>query len=88
MVDIGGGTTDIAVISLGGAVVTDSIKVAGDMFDDSIIRYMRKNYNLLIGDRTAERMKINIGSAIPVKRMWLWRLRAETSSPVFQEPSP
>lgn len=67
VVDIGGGTTDIAVISLGGAVVTDSIKVAGDMFDDSIIRYMRKNYNLLIGDRTAERMKINIGSAIPRK---------------------
>ena len=67
VVDIGGGTTDIAVISLGGAVVTDSIKVAGDTFDDSIIRYMRKNYNLLIGDRTAERMKINIGSAIPRK---------------------
>ena len=67
VVDIGGGTTDIAVISLGGAVVTDSIKVAGDIFDDSIIRYMRKNYNLLIGDRTAERMKINIGSAIPRK---------------------
>jgi rod shape-determining protein MreB len=67
VVDIGGGTTDIAVISLGGAVVTDSIKVAGDTFDDSIIRYMRKTYNLLIGDRTAERMKINIGSAIPRK---------------------
>lgn len=67
VVDIGGGTTDIAVISLGGAVVTDSIKVAGDTFDDSITRYMRKTYNLLIGDRTAERMKINIGSAIPRK---------------------
>lgn len=63
VVDIGGGTTDVAVISLGGAVVTDSIKIAGDIFDDSISRYMRKKYNLLIGERTAENMKINIGSA-------------------------
>ena len=67
VVDIGGGTTDIAVISLGGAVVTNSIKVAGDMFDEAIIRYMRKKYNLLIGDRTAEEMKIKIGSAYPRK---------------------
>lgn len=67
VVDIGGGTTDIAVISLGGAVVTDSIKVAGDMFDESIIRYMRKRYNLLIGLRTAEKMKMNIGAAYPRK---------------------
>ena len=67
VVDIGGGTTDIAVISLGGAVVTDSIKAAGDTFDESIVRYMRKRYNLLIGDRTAEQMKINIGSAYPRK---------------------
>ncbi|MFY9176586.1 MAG: rod shape-determining protein MreB [Caldicoprobacterales bacterium] len=67
IVDIGGGTTDIAVISLGGAVVTDSIKVAGDVFDESIIRYMRKRYNLLIGDRTAEEMKKRIGSAYPRK---------------------
>jgi rod shape-determining protein MreB len=67
VVDIGGGTTDVAVISLGGAVVTDSIKIAGDAFDEAIIRYMRKRYNLLIGDRTAEQMKINIGSAYPRK---------------------
>ncbi len=67
VVDIGGGTTDVAVISLGGAVVTDSIKTAGDAFDEAIIRYMRKRYNLLIGDRTAEQMKINIGSAYPRK---------------------
>ncbi|HZJ83091.1 MAG TPA: rod shape-determining protein MreB [Clostridia bacterium] len=67
VVDIGGGTTDIAVISLGGAVVTESIKTAGDMFDEYIIRYMRKRYNLLIGGRTAEKMKIEIGSAIPRK---------------------
>ena len=62
IVDIGGGTTDIAVISLGGAVVNHSIKVAGDDFDDAIVRYMRKKHNLLIGERTAEDIKIKIGT--------------------------
>lgn len=57
------GTTDVAVISLGGIVVNASIKIAGDKFDEAIIRYMRKKYNLLIGERTAEEMKIRIGSA-------------------------
>ncbi|HOO13134.1 MAG TPA: rod shape-determining protein [Bacillota bacterium] len=61
--DVGGGTTDVAVISLGGIVVNASIKIAGDKFDEAIIRYMRKKYNLLIGERTAEEMKIRIGSA-------------------------
>ncbi|MCK8059855.1 MULTISPECIES: rod shape-determining protein [unclassified Fusibacter] len=65
IIDIGGGTTDIAVISLGGVVVSKSIKVAGDKFDEAIIRYMRKNHNLLIGERTAEEMKMNIGTASP-----------------------
>jgi len=63
VVDIGGGTTDIAVISLGGTVISTSLKVAGDNFDEAIIRYMRKNKNLLIGERTAENMKIEIGTA-------------------------
>ena len=63
IVDIGGGTTDIAVISLGGAVVSTSIKVAGDDFDEAIVRYMRKKHNLLIGDNTAEDIKIKIGTA-------------------------
>ena len=63
VVDIGGGTTDIAVISLGGIVVNSSLKVAGNDFDDAIIRYMRKKHNLLIGERTAETIKINIGTA-------------------------
>ncbi|MGI6161221.1 MAG: rod shape-determining protein [Christensenellales bacterium] len=67
VVDIGGGTTDIAVISLGNSVVSDSLKIAGDKFDESIVRYMRKKHNLLIGERTAEDMKINIGSAFPRK---------------------
>ncbi len=62
IVDIGGGTTDIAVISLGGAVVKKSLKIAGDEFDDIIIKYMRKKYSLLIGERTAEEIKINVGS--------------------------
>ncbi len=63
IVDIGGGTTDIAVISLGGIVVSTSIKTAGDDFDDAIVRYMRKKHNLLIGERTAEEIKIKIGCA-------------------------
>ena len=62
VVDIGGGTTDIAVISLGGTVVSTSIKIAGDDFDEAIVRYMRKKHNLLIGERTAEDVKITIGS--------------------------
>ncbi len=65
IVDIGGGTSDIAVISLGGTVVSASIKIAGDDFDDAIVRYMRKKHNLLIGERTAEDIKIKIGSAYP-----------------------
>lgn len=63
IVDIGGGTSDIAVISLGGTVVSQSIKVAGDDFDEAIVRYMRKKHNLLIGERTAEDIKIKIGTA-------------------------
>ena len=62
IVDIGGGTSDIAVISLGGTVVSTSIKVAGDDFDDAIVRFMRKRHNILIGERTAEEIKINIGT--------------------------
>ena len=63
IVDIGGGTADIAVISLGGTVVSTSIKAAGDDFDEALVRYMRKKHNLLIGERTAEEIKINIGAA-------------------------
>ncbi|MBR6708500.1 MAG: rod shape-determining protein, partial [Clostridia bacterium] len=62
VVDIGGGTTDIAVISLGDVVVRDSVKVAGDKFDDAIIRYMRHQHNILIGERTAEAIKVRIGA--------------------------
>lgn len=61
IVDMGGGTSDVAVISLGGIVTSESIKVAGDKFDEAIVRYIRKKYNILIGERTAEDMKIKIG---------------------------
>ena len=65
VVDMGGGTTDIAIISLGGAVVSTSIKVAGNKFDEYIIKYIKKRYNVIIGDRTAEDLKINIGCVYP-----------------------
>jgi len=65
IIDVGGGTTDIAVISLGGIVVSTSIKIAGDTFDEAIVRYMRKKHNIMIGERTAEELKINIGAVYP-----------------------
>jgi len=65
IVDIGGGTTEVAVLALGGIVVSKSIRVAGDEMDEAIIAHCRKNYNLLIGERTAEQIKIEIGSAYP-----------------------
>ena len=64
VIDIGGGTADIAVISLGGAVVSESIKIGGDKFDEAIVRYVKKQKNLLIGERSAEKLKIEIGTAI------------------------
>ena len=65
VIDIGGGTTDIAVISLGGIVASTSVKIAGDKFDEAIIKYMRKNHKLYIGERTAEELKLTIGTAFP-----------------------
>lgn len=65
IVDIGGGTTDIAVISLGGSVVSSSIKVAGDKFDEYIVKYIRKHHNIMIGERTAEELKVSIGCVYP-----------------------
>ena len=65
VIDIGGGTTDIAVISLGGIVASTSVKMAGDKFDEAIITYMRKTHKLYIGERTAEELKVKIGTAFP-----------------------
>lgn len=67
IVDIGGGTAEIAVISLGGVVISRSIRMAGDKFNESIIQYARENFNLLLGERTAEDVKIKIGSAYPLE---------------------
>ena len=67
IVDIGGGTTDIAVISLAGAVYSRSLKVAGNELDEAIINYLKRRHNLLIGERTAERIKVELGSAFPLK---------------------
>jgi rod shape-determining protein MreB len=68
VVDIGGGTTDIAVISLSGIVYSRSLRVAGNQMDDAIMQYVKRKYNLLIGERTAENIKIEIGSAHPLDR--------------------
>lgn len=66
IIDIGGGTTEIAIISLGGIVESRSLRIAGDEFDDCVINYMRRTYNLMIGPRTAEEIKMTIGSAYPM----------------------
>ena len=65
IVDIGGGTTDVAVIALGGSVVSTSLKVAGDKFDEAIVKYIKRKHNVAIGERTAEDIKINIGCVYP-----------------------
>ena len=67
IVDIGGGTTEVAVISLGGIVTSESLRIAGDEFDDAISQHMRRTYNLMIGEATAERVKIELGSAYPLE---------------------
>ncbi len=87
VIDIGGGTADIAVISLGGIVVSKSIKVAGDKFDEAIIKYMRKAHNLLIGERTAEELKINIGTQPQDQRPSKWIVVVVTLSQVCQKTS-
>ena len=79
VIDIGGGTTEIAVISLGGMVVSDSIRVAGDEFDDAIIKYMRSNYNLVIGERMAEEVKFKLGNAFPEKKTDSMELKGRDS---------
>ena len=75
VVDIGGGTTDVAVISLGGIVVSQSIRVAGNKLDEAIIRHIRRVYNLMIGERTAEEIKIKIGSAYRLEQELAMEIR-------------
>ena len=68
IIDIGGGTTEVAIISMSGIVFSKSVRIAGDEMDDAIVNYIKKKYNLLIGERTAEQVKINIGSAFPMEK--------------------
>lgn len=68
VIDIGGGTTDVAVLSLGGIVVSESLRVGGDKFDEALVRYVKREYNVMIGERTAEQMKVNIGTALATGR--------------------
>ena len=73
--DIGGGTTEIAVISLGGMVIADSLRIAGDEFDDAIIKYMKTQYNLVIGERMAEEVKFRLGNVFPEKKVETMELK-------------
>jgi rod shape-determining protein MreB len=68
IIDIGGGTTEVAIISMSGIVFSKSVRIAGDEMDEAIVNYIKKKYNLLIGERTAENLKISIGSAYPMKK--------------------
>ncbi len=78
VVDIGGGTSDIAVISLGGIVHSESIKVAGDTFDEAIIKYIRRKYNILVGERTAEELKIKIGCVLKRDKLLAMDIRGRS----------
>ncbi len=75
VIDIGGGTTEIAVIALGGIVVSTSLRVGGNRFDEAIASYIRKKYNLMVGERTAEEVKIQIGTALPLDREMTMEVR-------------
>lgn len=78
VLDIGGGTSETAVISYGDPIVADSVRVAGDKFDAAIVSYLRKKYGVLIGERTAEDVKLQIGSAYPLEELGVspWRCAA------------
>lgn len=68
IVDIGGGTTDVAVLSVGGIICSTSLRVGGDKFDEIIVRFVRREFNLMVGERMAEELKINIGTAFPPEK--------------------
>ena len=88
VVDIGGGTTEVAVISLGGIVTSQSIRIGGDELDQAIISYVKKEYSLMLGERTAEEIKMAIGSAFPMPRTSRTpRSAAATWSPGCRRPS-
>ena len=86
VVDIGGGTSEVAVISLGGIVVSQSIRVGGDELDEAIINYVKKEYKLLIGQQTAEEVKLEIGSAYPLEEEVQAEIRGRTSCRACPRP--
>ena len=79
IVDIGGGTTEVAIISLAGVVYTKSVRVGGDKIDSAIVNYMKRAYNLMIGERTAEEIKIRVGSAFPLEEEISMEVRGRDS---------
>ena len=79
IIDIGGGTTEVAIISLSGIVFSRSVRVAGDELDEAIVEYMKRAYNLMIGERTAEEIKIKIGSAYPSEKELVSKLKGAIS---------
>ena len=93
VIDIGGGTTDVAVLSLGGIVNSSSIKVAGNTFDADIMKYIKDKYKLLIGDRTAEEIKVTIGTVLPdakkekMDKDFRWRCAQGTHPFILQKQS-
>ena len=86
IVDIGGGTTEVAVISLGGVVASQSVRVAGDELDEAIIQFVKKEYSLALGERTAEEVKMYLGSAWPLEQEILLRFADVTWFLVYQRP--
>jgi len=87
VVDIGGGTTEVAVISLSGIVTSQSIRVAGDKMDEAILQYIKRKYNLLVGERTAELIKINIGTAYPEENPQTIEVKGRDLVTEFLRPS-
>lgn len=88
VVDIGGGTTEVAVIALGGMVYKGSIRVGGDKFDEAIVNYVRRNYGMMIGEPTAEAIKKQIGSAFPGAELREMEVRGRNLARVSHAPSP
>jgi rod shape-determining protein MreB len=86
VVDIGGGTSDVAVISLSGIVYSRSLRVAGNKMDNTIMQYLKRRYNLRIGERTAEAIKIQIGSALPLDQHMGMELRGRSLTGEFPRP--
>jgi len=88
VVDIGGGTTDVAVISLSGIVYSRSVRVAGNEMDEAVMQFLKRKYNLLIGERTAEAIKMEVGSAYPLDKPLHMEIKGATSSKACPVPSP